>query len=54
MKVFDADSYGTEIQSFFINDDVVEEITSKNISKIKRAAVAGTTTTPGDNKNIEK
>ena len=54
MKVFDADSYGTEIQSFFINDDVVEEITSKNISKIKRAVRGATPTTPGDNKNIEK
>lgn len=54
MKVFDSDSYGTEIQSFYISDDVVEEITNNNISKIKRAAVAGTTTTLGDNKNIEK
>lgn len=54
MKVFDADSYGTEIQSFFINDDVVEEITSKNISKIKRAVRGATPTTLGDNKNIEK
>ena len=52
MKVFDSDSYGTEIQSFYISDDVVEEITNNNISKIKRAAVAGTTTTLGDNKNI--
>lgn len=54
MKVFDSDSYGTEIQSFYISDDVVEEITNNNISKIKRVAVAGTTTTLGDNKNIEK
>ena len=54
MKVFDSDSYGTEIQSFYISDDVVEEITNNNISKIKRAAVAGTTTTLGDNKNIEE
>ena len=52
MKVFDADSYGTEIQVLYVNDEVVEEITSNNISKIKRAAVAGTTTTLGDNKNI--
>ena len=37
MKVFDADSYGTEIQSFYISDDVVEEITSNNIKKNKRA-----------------
>ena len=54
MKVFDSDSYGTEIQSFYINDSVVEEITSNNISKIKRVASAGTPTTHGDNKNIEK
>lgn len=52
MKVFDADSYGTEIQVLYVNDEVVEEITNNNISKIKRAAVAGTTTTLGDNKNI--
>ena len=37
MKVFDSDSYGTEIQSFYIDDDIVEEITSKNISKIKKS-----------------
>lgn len=54
MKVFDSDSYGTEIQSFYINDSVVEEITSNNISKIKRVASAGTLTTHGDNKNIEE
>lgn len=54
MKVFDSDSYGTEIQSFYINDSVVEEITNNNIKKIKRAASAGTLTTHGDNKNIEK
>ena len=52
MKVFDADDYGTEIQVLYVNDEVVEEITINNISKIKRAAVAGTTTTLGDNKNI--
>ena len=54
MKVFDSDNYGTEIQSFYIDDTVVEEITSNNISKIKRAAVVPATTTLGDNKNIEK
>lgn len=54
MKVFDADSYGTEIQVLYVNDEVVEEITSNNISKIKRVASAGTPTTHGDNKNIEK
>ena len=53
MKVFDADSYGTEIQSFYINDSVVEEITSNNISKIKRTTVAGTTIVHGDNKNFD-
>ena len=37
MKVFDADSYGTEIQSFYISDDVVEEITSNNIKKNKKS-----------------
>ena len=37
MKVFDSDHYGTEIQSLYINDDVVEEITSNNIKKNKRA-----------------
>lgn len=54
MKVFDADSYGTEIQVLYVNDEVVEEITNNNISKIKRAAVVPATTTLGDNKNIEK
>ena len=54
MKVFDSDSYGTEIQSFYINDSVVEEITSNNISKIKRTTVAGTTIVHGDNKKIGK
>lgn len=54
MKVFDSDSYGTEIQSFYINDSVVEEITNNNISKIKRAVRGATPTTLGDNKNIEK
>ena len=53
MKVFDSDSYGTEIQSFYIDDDIVEEITSKNISKIKRVVRGATPTTPGDNKNID-
>lgn len=37
MKVFDSDSYGTEIQSFYINDDVVEEITDANIKKNKKS-----------------
>lgn len=37
MKVFDADSYGTEIQTFFINDNVVEEITDANIKKNKKS-----------------
>lgn len=49
MKVFDSDSYGTEIQSFYISDDVVEEITNNNISKIKRAVRGATPTTPDDN-----
>ena len=53
MKVFDSDSYGTEIQSFYISDTVVEEITNNNISKIKRVASAGTHTTHGDNKNFD-
>ena len=52
-NVFDSDSYGTEIQSFYINDSVVEEITSNNISKIKRTTVAGTTIVHGDNKNFD-
>ena len=54
MKVFDADDYGTEIQVLYVNDEVVEEITSNNISKIKRAVRGATPTTLGDNKNIEK
>ena len=54
MKVFDADEFGTEIQVLYVNDDIVEDIASKNISKIKRVASAGTPTTHGDNKNIEK
>lgn len=52
MKVFDADDYGTEIQVLYVNDEVVEEITSNNISKIKRAVRGATPTTLGDNKNI--
>lgn len=54
MKVFDADSYGTEIQVLYVNDDVVEEITSNNISKIKRAVRGATPTTLGDNNKIGK
>lgn len=54
MKVFDADSYGTEIQVLYVNDEVVEEITNNNISKIKRVIRGATPTTLGDNKNIEK
>ena len=54
MKVFDSDSYGTEIQALYVNDSVVEEITNNNISKIKRAVRGATPTTLGDNKNIEK
>lgn len=57
MKVFDCDDYGTEIQVLWIDDDIVESIAQQNIKislKNKRAAVAGTTTTLGDNKNFEK
>lgn len=54
MKVFDSDSYGTEIQVLYVDDEVVEDITNNNISKIKRAVRGATPTTPGDNKNIEK
>lgn len=54
MKVFDADDFGTEIQVLWIDDDTIEEITNQNLKrsfkKNKRAAVAGTTTTHGDNK----
>ena len=49
MKVFDADEFGTEIQVLYVDDDIVEDITSKNVSKIKRVASAGTHTTLGDN-----
>lgn len=53
MKVFDADSYGTEIQVLWINDDLVEEISLNNqkrdFRKNKRVDVADTTTTLGDN-----
>ena len=51
MKIFDADEYGTEIQTLCVNDDIVEEITSKNIKKNKRVASAVTPTTHGDNKS---
>lgn len=54
MKIFDSDNYGTEIQSFYIDDTVVEEITSNNISKIKRAIEGGTPITLGDNNKIGK
>lgn len=53
MKVFDSDSHGTEIQSFYISDSVVEAITTNNISKIKRAVRGATPTTLGDNKNFD-
>lgn len=49
MKVFDADEFGTEIQVLHVDDDIVEDLASKNIRKIKRVASAGTPTTPGDN-----
>lgn len=55
-KIFDCDNYGTEIQVLWIDDEVVEEITHQNqkkdIRKNKRADVAATTTTLGDNKNF--
>ena len=52
MKVFDSDNYGTEIQALYVTDSVIEEITSKNISKIKRAVKGATSTTHGNNTNL--
>lgn len=58
MKVFDADDYGTEIQAFWIDDDMVEQIANKHIKfKIKqqnkRALDAATSKTLSDNKNFD-
>lgn len=53
MKVFDCDDYGTEIQVFWIDDDIVERITQNNFKRSfkqnKRAIDAGTSITQGDN-----
>ena len=59
MKVFDADDYGTEIQAFWIDDDMVEQIANKHIKfKIKqqnkRALDAATSKTLDDNKNFDE
>lgn len=53
-KVFDADEYGTEIQVLWIDDNLIEEISQQNqkkdFRKNKRAALAVTNATHGDNK----
>ena len=56
MKVFDADEFGTEVQTLWIDDDMVENIAQQNLKRSlkqnKRAIEAGTSITPGDNKNF--
>lgn len=52
MKVFDSDSYGTEIQVLWIDDEVVEDIAQQNLKrslrKNKRAIEGATPTAQGD------
>ncbi|MEG2787127.1 MAG: FtsK/SpoIIIE domain-containing protein [Romboutsia sp.] len=52
MKVFDSDSYGTEIQVLWIDDEVVEDIAENNLKrslrKNKRAIEGATSTAQGD------
>ena len=54
MKVFDSDEYGTEIQVFWIDDDMVDNIAQNNLKisfrKNKRVLDAGTSKTLGNNK----
>lgn len=58
MKVFDSYDYGTEVQVFCIDDNIVDEITINNIKKDfkqnKRAVKGATSTTHGDNKKLSK
>lgn len=53
MKVFDSDSYGTEIQVLWIDDEVVEDIANQNLKRSlrvnKRATEGVTSTALGDN-----
>ena len=54
MKVFDSDEYVTEIQVFWIDDDMVDNIAQNNLKisfrKNKRVLDAGTSKTLGNNK----
>ncbi|MEG2984119.1 MAG: FtsK/SpoIIIE domain-containing protein [Peptostreptococcaceae bacterium] len=49
-KLFDNKHDGTEYQGLYISKDTMKEIINNNLKQNKRAAVAGTTTTLGDNK----
>ena len=52
-KVFDCNSYGSELQVFWIDDEVVEDIAQRNLKRKfkqnKRAIEAATSITHGDN-----
>ena len=37
MKIFDADKYGTEIQAFHVEDDVIEEVVNANIKQNRKS-----------------
>ena len=51
-KLFDSKHDGIEYQGLYISKDTMKDIINNNLKQNKRAAVAGTTTTLGDNKNI--
>lgn len=50
-KLFNGDYDAEEFQGFYISKDVMKAVINSNRKQNKRAAVAGTTTTLGDNKN---
>ena len=53
-KLFDREHDGEEYQGLNISKEIMKEIIKANAKQNKRAIDAGTSITPGDNKNIEK
>ncbi|WP_305303152.1 FtsK/SpoIIIE domain-containing protein [Romboutsia ilealis] len=53
-KLFDRAHDGEEYQGLNISKEIMKEIIKANAKQNKRAIDAGTSITPGDNKNIEK
>jgi hypothetical protein len=51
-KLFDREHDGTEYQGLNISKETMKSIIKANSKQNKRADVAVTTSTPGDNKNL--